>query len=86
MAKVESQIISQAGLPAMVTIATKMAGRGTDIVLGGNPRGLAEQAIHKLVFSDMLKSGIHQPAILSRGITKCNHALVIGSKSAGRKD
>ncbi|OUS02989.1 preprotein translocase subunit SecA [Gammaproteobacteria bacterium 54_18_T64] len=32
----EAQIVAQAGLPARVTIATNMAGRGTDIVLGGN--------------------------------------------------
>jgi len=32
----EAQIIAQAGRPKMVTIATNMAGRGTDIVLGGN--------------------------------------------------
>ncbi len=33
----EAEIIAQAGQPATVTIATNMAGRGTDIVLGGNP-------------------------------------------------
>jgi preprotein translocase subunit SecA len=33
----EAQIITQAGQPSMITIATNMAGRGTDIVLGGNP-------------------------------------------------
>ena len=33
----EADIIAQAGRPKMVTIATNMAGRGTDIVLGGNP-------------------------------------------------
>jgi preprotein translocase subunit SecA len=33
----EAEIIAQAGRPNMVTIATNMAGRGTDIVLGGNP-------------------------------------------------
>ncbi len=32
----EAQIVAQAGVPATVTIATNMAGRGTDIVLGGN--------------------------------------------------
>ena len=32
----EAEIIAQAGRPGMVTIATNMAGRGTDIVLGGN--------------------------------------------------
>lgn len=33
----EAQIVAQAGRPKMITIATNMAGRGTDIVLGGNP-------------------------------------------------
>lgn len=33
----EAHIITQAGQPGMITIATNMAGRGTDIVLGGNP-------------------------------------------------
>ena len=37
----EAEIITQAGRSGAVTIATNMAGRGTDIVLGGNPEGLA---------------------------------------------
>ena len=37
----ESSIVAQAGRKGAVTIATNMAGRGTDIVLGGNPEGLA---------------------------------------------
>lgn len=37
----EAEIIAQAGRLGAVTIATNMAGRGTDIVLGGNPGGLA---------------------------------------------
>jgi len=37
----ESHIVAQAGRKGAVTIATNMAGRGTDIVLGGNPEGLA---------------------------------------------
>ncbi len=38
----EAEIITQAGRKGAVTIATNMAGRGTDIVLGGNPEGLAK--------------------------------------------
>jgi len=38
----EAEIVAQAGRKGMVTIATNMAGRGTDIVLGGNPEGLAK--------------------------------------------
>ena len=36
----EAHIVGQAGSPGAVTVATNMAGRGTDIVLGGNPEGL----------------------------------------------
>ena len=36
----EAQIIAQAGRPGAVTVATNMAGRGTDIILGGNPETL----------------------------------------------
>jgi preprotein translocase subunit SecA len=39
----EAEIVAQAGRKSMVTIATNMAGRGTDILLGGNPDGLARQ-------------------------------------------
>jgi preprotein translocase subunit SecA len=37
----EAEIVAQAGSKGSVTIATNMAGRGTDILLGGNPEGLA---------------------------------------------
>ncbi|MDB2444284.1 preprotein translocase subunit SecA [Gammaproteobacteria bacterium] len=40
----EAQIIAQAGRPGVVTIATNMAGRGTDIVLGGNLEAEIEEA------------------------------------------
>jgi len=43
--EMEAEIVAQAGRYAAVTIATNMAGRGTDIVLGGNPDGLARQAL-----------------------------------------
>ena len=39
----EAEIIVQAGRSSAVTIATNMAGRGTDIILGGNPEGLARE-------------------------------------------
>ncbi len=43
----EAGIIAQAGRPGTVTIATNMAGRGVDILLGGNPEGLAREALRK---------------------------------------
>jgi preprotein translocase subunit SecA len=41
----EADIIAQAGAPGAVTISTNMAGRGTDIVLGGNPAGFVDQIL-----------------------------------------
>ena len=48
----EAQIIAQAGKFGAVTIATNMAGRGTDIMLGGNSEFLAKQEMRKLKYSD----------------------------------
>src|SRR5690606_39093672 len=43
----EAEIIAQAGRKGAVTIATNMAGRGTDILLGGNPEALAEEYLKR---------------------------------------
>src|SRR5918992_668691 len=43
----EAEIVAQAGRSGAVTIATNMAGRGTDILLGGNPEMLAAELLHK---------------------------------------
>jgi preprotein translocase subunit SecA len=43
----EAPIVAQAGRMGAVTIATNMAGRGTDIRLGGNPEGLASEMLHR---------------------------------------
>ena len=48
----ESEIIAQAGRMGSVTIATNMAGRGTDILLGGNPEFLAKKKMRDLGFTD----------------------------------
>ena len=47
----EAEIIAQAGKFGAVTIATNMAGRGTDIMLGGNSEYLAKQEMRKLKYS-----------------------------------
>ena len=49
----EAEIVAQAGRHGMVTIATNMAGRGTDILLGGNPEFMAKQ--------ELVKKGIARP-------------------------
>lgn len=48
----EAEIVAQAGRFGAVTIATNMAGRGTDIVLGGNPEYLAKLDLKKAGYSD----------------------------------
>ncbi len=55
----EAEIVAQAGRKAAVTIATNMAGRGTDILLGGNPEFMAKQ--------ECVKKGIAQPIRAAQG-------------------
>jgi preprotein translocase subunit SecA len=55
----EAEIVAQAGRKGSVTIATNMAGRGTDILLGGNPEFMAKQ--------ECLKKGIAQPVAAAEG-------------------
>src|SRR5215813_5097650 len=55
----EAEIVAQAGRKGMVTIATNMAGRGTDILLGGNPEFTAKQ--------EHVKKGTAQPLRAAQG-------------------
>jgi len=48
----EAEIVAQAGKPGAITIATNMAGRGTDIVLGGNVEHMALSALRKEGYPD----------------------------------
>ena len=50
--EMESQIVAQAGRSGAVTIATNMAGRGTDILLGGNPEFMAKKKMKDENFTD----------------------------------
>jgi preprotein translocase subunit SecA len=56
----EADIVAQAGRPGMITIATNMAGRGTDIVLGGNPQGDID-----VVLADEASSEVQKQARIS---------------------
>src|SRR5205085_5426092 len=53
----EAEIVAQAGREAAVTIATNMAGRGTDILLGGNPEFMARQQCLAEEISERLPKG-----------------------------
>jgi preprotein translocase subunit SecA len=55
----EAEIVAQAGRPKMITIATNMAGRGTDIVLGGN----VEKQVDFLVADEKIPEGEKQQRI-----------------------
>jgi len=48
----EAEIVAQAGRIGAVTIATNMAGRGTDIVLGGNPEFLAREILNGKTYTE----------------------------------
>ncbi len=50
----EAEIVAQAGKFGAVTIATNMAGRGTDIVLGGNAEFMAKEQMRKMEYSEEL--------------------------------
>jgi len=54
----ENEVIAQAGKPFAITIATNMAGRGTDIILGGNPNFEIKQKIISLLLNKTENSSI----------------------------
>jgi preprotein translocase subunit SecA len=56
--KSEAEVIAQAGRPGAVTISTNMAGRGTDILLGGNPEALARVDVGEM--EDVIAGGVFQ--------------------------
>ncbi len=75
----EAEIVAQAGRPKMVTIATNMAGRGTDIVLGGNPEPEIAQVQANAELSDEQRQakvadirahwqGLHDQVVASGGL------------------
>jgi preprotein translocase subunit SecA len=75
----EAEIVAQAGRPKMITIATNMAGRGTDIVLGGNPEPEIAQIQANAELSDDQKQakvaevrsrwqGLHEQVVAAGGL------------------
>ena len=76
----ESGIVAQAGRTGAVTIATNMAGRGTDILLGGNPAGLASETLHKRGLNPAEVDAAHVEAALAEA--KADHR---GGPRPGRR-
>jgi preprotein translocase subunit SecA len=77
----ESGIVAQAGKSAAVTIATNMAGRGTDIQLGGNPAGLASDILHQrgLNPAEVDKATYEAALAEAKTITEEDHVRVVAA-------
>jgi len=75
----ESGIVAQAGRTGAVTIATNMAGRGTDILLGGNPAGLASDSLRRQGLNPAEVDASTYDAALAeaKAITEEDHARVV---------
>jgi preprotein translocase subunit SecA len=75
----ESGIVAQAGRTGAITIATNMAGRGTDILLGGNPAGLASELLHQrgLNPAEVDKATYDEALDEARKITDEDHQRVV---------
>lgn len=74
----EAEIIAQAGKLGAVTIATNMAGRGTDIVLGGNAEFMAKQEMRKQGFPEELISA-------STSFNDTSDELILGARKVFRE-
>ena len=75
----EAEIVAQAGREGAVTIATNMAGRGTDILLGGNPDFLSKEILRKKGVDPVTASAEEQATALveARRITEPEHQQVV---------
>jgi preprotein translocase subunit SecA len=77
----EAGVVAQAGRSGGVTIATNMAGRGTDIQLGGNPAGLASELLHKrdLNPAEVDKETYDAAIAEAKAITEVDHEKVVAA-------
>jgi len=75
----EAEIVAQAGRENAVTIATNMAGRGTDILLGGNPDFLSKEILRKRGLDPVMAAESDRAAAVTeaRRITEPEHARVV---------
>ncbi len=76
----EAGIVQQAGRSGAVTIATNMAGRGTDIKLGGDPQGLASELLHRRGLNPLEVSREEYAEALAEARSICDedHEKVVG--------
>jgi preprotein translocase subunit SecA len=77
----EAPIVAQAGRSGAVTIATNMAGRGTDILLGGNPAGIASTELHRQGINPAeAPPQVYEEALnKARALTAEDHAKVVAA-------
>ena len=77
----EAGVVAQAGQAGAVTIATNMAGRGTDIKLGGDPAGLASEILHKrgLNPAEVDKATYDAALAEASAITERDHEKVVAA-------
>jgi preprotein translocase subunit SecA len=77
----EANVIAQAGRSGTVTIATNMAGRGTDILLGGNPDGLVEEILleQKIAPADATPSDVAAALVIAKQRTDADKAAVVAA-------
>ncbi|MGB2908244.1 MAG: preprotein translocase subunit SecA [Candidatus Aminicenantaceae bacterium] len=75
----EARIISQAGRLEAVTIATNMAGRGVDILLGGNPEAMTQEALSKRGIDPMdpPPDEWEKELLKAKAVTELNHDRII---------
>ncbi|MEW6455684.1 MAG: preprotein translocase subunit SecA [Acidobacteriota bacterium] len=87
----EAEIVAQAGRLKSVTIATNMAGRGTDILLGGNPEFLAKEEMRKRgynphakwdenLYKEILEKMKHQVEEEHKKVVELNGLHIIGTE------
>jgi preprotein translocase subunit SecA len=77
----EATVVAQAGHSGAVTIATNMAGRGTDIQLGGNPAGMASDILHRrgLNPAEVDKATYDDALAEAKAITEVDHERVVAA-------
>ena len=83
----EAYVVAQAGTPGAVTVATNMAGRGTDIVLGGNPEMLGRIEVLENAPEDVLSDPERRDAAIAKAterlVTECKEDAAAVKEAGG---